>query len=366
VKARSPSPRSGRRSGRVAEVRIGVSLPYGAGFLESIDRLPDFERAGASIVYIAEAYSFDAVSQLGYIAAKLPNIELASDILPIYTRTPALLAMTAAGLDHVSGGRFTLGIGSSGPQVIEGFHGVPYDAPIGRTRDVIQICRSVWRRDRLEYSNSRYSIPLTVERGGGGLGKPLKLINTPLRERIPIMVAAMGPRNVALTAELAEEWAPFFYHPESADAVWGNALRAGYAKRDPALGPLGIVVPISVAIGDDIDQWLEQARPQLALYIGGMGARGQNFYNDLTRRFGYEQAAEKIQDLYLDGKKAEAAAAVPADLIRNISLIGSAGFVSERIAALEQAGVSTLAIHPLGGSHAEQVRTVEKLADLIG
>jgi F420-dependent oxidoreductase-like protein len=228
------------------------------------------------------------------------------------------------------------------------------------------MCRSVWRRERLEYSNSRYSVPLARERGGSGLGKPLKLINTPVRERIPIMVAAMGPRNVALTAELAEEWAPFFYRPEGADQVWGDALRDGHAKRDPALGPLGIVVPISVAIGDDVDHLLDRARPQLALYIGGMGARGQNFYNDLTRRYGYEAAAEQIQDLYLDGNKDEAAAAVPADLIRSISLIGPRGFVSERIAALKEAGVTTLAIHPLGDSHADQVRTVEDLADLIG
>lgn len=361
----SPSQRSGRQPGWVAEMRIGVQLPYGGSFFESVRRLPDFEHAGASIVYVAEAYSFDAVSQLGYIAAKLPNIEVASNILPIYTRTPALLAMTAAGLDQVSSGRFTLGIGSSGPLVIEGFHGVPYDTPIGRTRDVIEICRTVWRRQRLEYSNSRYSIPLTQERGGSGTGKPLKLINNPLRQRIPIMVAAMGPRNVALTAELAEEWAPFFYHPESADAVWGDALRDGTAKRDPDLGHMGIAVPISLAIGDDVDHYLHHARPQLALYIGGMGARGQNFYNDLIARFGYEQAAATIQDLYLDGKKDQAAAAVPIDLIRNISLIGSAGFVSERIAAFKHAGVTTLAVTPLAASHADQVHTLEALSDLI-
>jgi F420-dependent oxidoreductase-like protein len=346
-------------------MQIGVPLPYRDGFIESVARLPDFEQAGASIVYVAEAYSFDAVSQLGYISAVLPKIQLASDILPIYTRTPTLTAMTAAGLDYVSGGRFTLGVGSSGPQVIEGFHGVRYDAPVGRTRDVIEICRAVWRRERLEFNSPHYNVPLSPEHGGSGLGKPLKLINTPLRERIPIMVAAMGPRNVAMTAELAESWAPFFYRPEGAEEVWGTALREGLSKRDPALGPLGLVVPISVAIGEDVEHLLEQARPQMALYIGGMGARGHNFYNDLTSRYGYAAEAALVQDLYLDGKKGEAAAAVPLDLIRSISLIGPRGFVSERIAALRGAGATTLAAHPLGATHAEQVSNVETLADLI-
>ena len=347
-------------------MRIGVPLPYSGVFIDSVELLPDYERAGARIVYVAEAYSFDAVSQLGYLAARLPGIEIASNILPIYTRTPSLTAMTAAGIDYVSGGRFTLGIGASGPQVIEGFHGVAYDAPIGRTRDVIEICRKVWRRERLEFSNDRYSVPLTPERGGSGLGKPLKLINTPVRERIPIMVAAMGPRNVALTAELAEQWAPFYYRPEGADQVWGDALREGYAKRDPALGPLGIVVPITLAIGDDVDYLLDLARPQLALYIGGMGARGQNFYNDLTRRYGYEAEAALIQDLYLDGRKDEAAAAVPLELIRSISLVGPEGFVRERVAALAEAGVTTLAVSSLGETHAGRIQNIETLADLIG
>jgi F420-dependent oxidoreductase-like protein len=347
-------------------LRIGVPLPYTGSFNQSVDLLPDYQKAGVKIVYVAEAYSFDAVSQLGYIAARLPDIEIASDILPIYTRTPALMAMTAAGLDYISGGRFTLGIGASGPQVIEGFHGVAYDAPIGRTRDVIQICRSVWRRERLEMQSERYSVPLSTERGGSGLGKPLKLINTPLRERIPILVAAMGPRNVALCAELAEEWAPFFFRPEGSDEVWGDALRQGYAKRDPALGPMGIMAPGSVAIGDDVEHLLDLARPQLALYIGGMGARGQNFYNDLACRYGYQGEATLIQDLYLEGKKEEAAAAVPLELIRSISLIGPAGYVRERVAAFAESGVTTLAVQSIGATHADRLSNVEMLAELAG
>lgn len=236
--------------------------------------MPSSRRPG----YVPEAYSFHAVSQLGYLAARMPEVELGSSVVPIYTRSPAVMAMTAAGLDYVSGGRFTLGIGASGPQVIEGFHGIPYDAPIGRTRDVIEVCRMVWRRERVSFQSSRVRIPLAADDGGTGLGKPLKLINTPVRERIPIMVAAMGPKNVEMVAELAEEWAPFFVDPERMDDVWGGALAEGLRKRDPALGRLGIVVPISVAIGQDVDHLLDRVRPQLALYIGGMGARGKNFY----------------------------------------------------------------------------------------
>jgi len=345
-------------------MRIGLPLPYSGSFTETVELLPDYHHAGVEIVYVAEAYSFDAVSQLGYIAAKVPGIEIAADILPIYTRTPSLLAMTAAGLDYVSGGRFTLGIGASGPQVIEGFHGVAYDAPVARTREVIEICRQIWRRERVQHQSARYTIPLDAAHGGSGLGKPLKLINTPVRDRIPIMVAAMGPRNVSLAAEQAEGWAPFFYRPEGAEQVWGKALREGSAKRDPALGPLDVVVPISVAIGDDVEHLLDAARPLFALYIGGMGARGKNFYHDLASRYGYQAEADTIQDLYLSGRKDEAAAAVPIELLRSVSLVGPRGWVADRLAALAESGVSTLAATPLAASHADRVATLETLREL--
>jgi F420-dependent oxidoreductase-like protein len=347
-------------------MRIGIPFVYDKDFFDAVERLADFQRAGASLAYVAELYSFDAVSQLGYIAAKIPGLEIASNILPIYSRTPALLAMTAAGLDYVSQGRFTLGLGASGPQVIEGFHGVPYDVPVARTRDVIAICRKVWRREPLKFASERYSIPLSPERGGSGMGKALRLINYPVRERIPILIAAMGERNVSLVAELAEGWAPFFFLPERANEVWGDALSAGYAKRDPSLPPLDIVAPAYVAIGDHVDHYLDLARPMLALYLGGMGARGKNFYNDLARRFGFDAEARRIQDLYLDGKKEEAAAAVPADLIRQISLIGPRAFVQERVKRLREAGVTTLSVVPLGADHSEQIRNVEALADIVG
>src|SRR3954454_1570304 len=209
------------------------------------------EAAGLDMAMVAEVYTFDAVSQLGYLAAVTEQVELISGILPIYSRTPALTAMTAAGLDFVSGGRFTLGLGASGPQVIEGWHGVPYDAPLQRTREIVEICRQVWRGDRLAHDGPKYVIPLPADQGTG-LGKPLKLINQPVRERIPVMLAALGPKNVELAAEIAEAWEPIFFVPEKAASVLGEPLAAGKARRDDALGDLQIVVGVPVAIGDDV------------------------------------------------------------------------------------------------------------------
>ena len=346
-------------------MRIGIQASYSGDFKQTAAEIRDLEAAGLDVAMVAEVYTFDAVSQLGYLAAVTERVELLSGIFPIYSRTPALTAMTAAGLDFVSGGRFTLGLGASGPQVIEGWHGVPYDAPLQRTREVVEICRQVWRRDRLVHEGPKYTIPLPAEQGTG-LGKPLKLINTPVRDRIPVMLAALGPKNVELAAEIAEAWEPIFFMPEKAGSVWGDALAAGKAKRDPALGDLQIVVGVSVAIGDDVDPMLEQVRPQLALYIGGMGARGKNFYNDLARRYGYEDEARTIQDLYLDGRKDEAAAVVPEELVRAVSLVGPESYVAERVAAFREAGVTTLVLQPLDGSPEGRLRTVEtmrKIAD---
>ena len=313
---------------------------------------------------MAEAYSFDAISQLGYLAARTSRIELGTGVLPIYTRTPTLLAMTAAGLDYVSDGRFRLGIGTSGPQVREGFHGVPFDAPLGRTREVVEICRQVWRRERVIHQGRSYQIPLPPDRGTG-LGKALKIINQPVRDRIPITIASLGPRNVELTAEIAEGWQPVFFYPEKADDIWGAALRAGRAKRDSALGELDVMVGVSLAIGDNVEERLAWAKPQLALYLGGMGARGRNFYHNVATRYGFGEVADRIQDLYLSGRKTEAIAAVPDDLVRNISLIGPPGYVAERIAAFAEAGVTTLLVTPVAADGAEYVSFVEQLQRLL-
>ncbi|AVP67600.1 LLM class F420-dependent oxidoreductase [Rhodococcus hoagii] len=345
-------------------MRIGMGLNYSGGFAETVEEVADLERAGLDIVFVPEAYSFDAVSQIGYLAAKTSTVELASGIFQIYTRTPSLTAMTAAGLDYVSNGRFVMGIGASGPQVIEGFHGVKYDAPLGRTRELVDICRQVWRREKVEYQGKYYKVPLPADQGTG-LGKPLKLINHPVRDRIPIVIASLGPKNVALTAEIAEGWEPIFFHPEKADAVWGDALATGKAKRDPSLGDLQIYASPALAIGDDVEPMLEWIKPNLALYIGGMGAKGKNFYNDLACRYGYEEEAEKIQDLYLAGKKAEATAAVPDDLVRAISLIGTESFVKERVAAFAAAGATTLNVMPLAADRAGRVALIEQLRAIV-
>ncbi|ETA03405.1 flavin-dependent oxidoreductase [Frankia casuarinae] len=344
-------------------MRIAMSLGYSGGFEETVSGLADYEKAGLQVVQVAEAYSFDAVSQLGFLAARTSRVEIASGIMQLYTRTPSLIAMTAAGLDFVSRGRFTLGIGASGPQVIEGFHGVPYDAPLGRTRETIEICRKVWRREVLEYHGHHYDIPLTAGRGTG-LGKPLKIINRPVRDRIPIVLAALGPKNVELAAELAEGWMPAFYLPDSADEVWGEAVRAGTAKRDPALGTLDVWAGASLAVGDDVTALRDTDRPQLALYMGGMGARGRNFYNDLAHRYGYAAEAKLVQDLYLAGRKEEAAAAVPAGLLERLSLIGPRGWVAERLAVFAESGVTTLAVNPVAPTHLERVRLIEQIREL--
>jgi F420-dependent oxidoreductase-like protein len=343
-----------------------MPLDYSGGFMETVAELGEHERAGLDIVWVPEAYSYDAVSLLGFLAARTSRVEIAAGVLQIYTRTPSLVAMTAAGLDFVSGGRFTLGLGVSNPQVIEGFHGVRYDAPLGRTREIVEICRKVWRRERVEHAGRHYRIPLPTDEGTG-LGKPLKLINHPVRERIPIALAALGPRNVALAAELAEGWLPILYVPERAERLWGAALAQGRAERGPALGPLDVVASASLLLTDDADaarKALDGIRPFVALYAGGMGARGRNFYNDVVRGYGWEQEARTIQDLYLAGRKDEAAAAVPEAMLRAMSLIGPRSHVAERLAAFAESGVTTLNVTPLAGSPAQRVALVGAVKEL--
>jgi F420-dependent oxidoreductase-like protein len=328
-------------------MRLSTQLNYAGDAKATVNQLRAMESAGLDMVWVAEAYSFDAVSTMGYLAASTDTVQIASGILPIYTRTPTLLGMTAASLDSLSGGRFVLGLGASGPQVIEGFHGVPYDRPLGRTREIIEICRQVWKRERVVHDGASYHIPLP-EGQGTGLGKPLKLINHPLREDIPIYVASLGPKNVEMTAEVADGWMPLFYLPEKAKDVWGADLAAGAAKRSADLAPLEVVAGSLLAVGEDAAKMREFARPMIALYVGGMGAKGRNFYNDLVCRYGFEKEAEQIQDLYLDGKKDEAAALIPDELLEKTTLCGPEGYVKERIAAFKESGVSILNVTPLG------------------
>lgn len=346
-------------------MRVGMFLNYAGGFREVADEVAELEAAGVDLVAVPEAYSFDAVSQLGFLAARTSRMTLMSGILQLYTRTPTLTAMTAAGLDYVSDGRFELGIGASGPQVVEGFHGVPYDAPVGRIRELIEVCRQVWRREPVVHEGRHYRIPLP-EGQGTGLGKPLKLINHPVRERIPITVAALGPKSVEQTAEIADGWLPMFFHPERAASVWGDALAAGTAKRHDELAPLDVFASPALAITDRPEAVLPLVKPQLALYVGGMGARGKNFYNDLIASYGFQSEAALVQDLYLAGRRDEAIAAVPDDLVRALSLIGPASYVAERVEAFREAGVTTLAVTPLARDSAERVALMSGFRRLVG
>ena len=315
------------------------------------------EEAGVEYLWSGEAYNADAVSTLGFLAAVTERAQIGSSILPLYSRTPALLAMTAVGLDKLSAGRFILGLGASGPQVIEGFHGVAYDRPLGRTREIIDICHSVWRRDRLVHDGPSYHVPLPEDEGTG-LGKALKIMDHPVRERIPIYVASLGPRNVELTAEVAEGWLPLYFWPERASDQWGDPLAAGRARRSADLPALEVVAGGPLAIGDGIEHLRERIRPTLALYFGGMGARGRNFYNDMLRRYGFEQEADEIQDLYLAGRKDEAAALVPQELVDGLSLVGDAAYVKDRVEAFRSAGVTILNVAPTGPNGAADVETV--------
>ncbi|HLT16917.1 MAG TPA: LLM class F420-dependent oxidoreductase [Acidimicrobiales bacterium] len=342
----------------MARLQLGATIGVRGNDVDRFAALARrLEDAGVEHLWAGEAYTADAVSTLGFLAAVTDRAQIGSAILPLYSRTPTLLAMTAVGLDRLSKGRFVLGIGASGPQVIEGFHGVPYDRPLGRTREIIEICRTVWRRERLEHDGPSYQVPLPAGQGTG-LGKALKIIDQPLRPNIPIHVAALGPKNVALAAELAEGWQPLHYWPERAGELWGDALAEGRARRSPDLPPLEVVAGGSLAIGDDVDHLRDAARPMLALYFGGMGARGRNFYNDVLRRYGYEREAAAIQDLYLSGRKKEAAAAVPAELVAALNLVGTERFVRERVEAFAESGVTILNVQPIGPNGLRDVETL--------
>jgi F420-dependent oxidoreductase-like protein len=344
-----------------------MQIGYAGGFAESVAQVQALEQAGMDIVYVAEAYGYDAATLMGYLAAVTERIEIASGILPIYTRTPTLLAMTAAGLDELSEGRAVLGLGASGPQVIEGFHGVAYDAPIGRTREIIDICRKVWAREEpLVHDGAKYQLPLP-EGQGTGLGKPLKIITHPRRPRIPIHVASLGPKNVQMTADLADGWLPILFHPAKAGDVWGPDLEVGFAKRSPDLGPMDVVAGGLLAIGseDEVAGFRDFSRGMVALYVGGMGARERNFYNQLFQRYGYEAEAERIQDLYLDGKKGEAAAAVPDSFLEQTSLCGDEGYVRDRIAEFAAAGVTVLNVTPIAADLPAQQRLIETVRNLL-
>ncbi|HJQ07519.1 MAG TPA: LLM class F420-dependent oxidoreductase [Nocardioides sp.] len=342
-------------------MKLSMPLVYAGNPRESADQVVALEKAGLDTIWVAEPYGFDAPTLMGYLAAKTETVEIGAGILNIYSRTPGALLQTAAGLDNVSGGRAILGLGASGPQVIEGFHGLPYDRPLTRTRELIEVLRAGLRGERLDFQGKTIQVPLP-EGQGLGLGKPLKLLNRPERADLPIWVAALGDKNVAMTAEVADGWLPFLYYPEKAAGVWGDALARGAAKRSADLKPLEICAGGMVAIGEgpETKALLDFMRPIYALYVGGMGARDKNFYNQLACEYGFEKEAQDIQDLYLSGKKKEAEAAVPLEWLEAGNLVGPASYVQERIAAFRESGVTNLSVTPASDDPAATIAQVKE------
>lgn len=340
-------------------VKLATTFAFTGDPQRTAQQVKDYESAGIDVVITPEIYGFDLVSTLGFLAGQTTTVELMSGIMPLYSRSPALIAQSAAGIDALSQGRFILGLGTSGPQVIEGWHGVPYSKPIGTTRDVIEICKKVWSRERVEHDGRNVTLPLP-EGEGTGLGKPLKFMHHPHRQDIPIVVAAIGPANVAMTAEVANGWQPIFFVPDRFRQVWGESLDKGEAKRDADLGQLNIFAGGTVAIGDgpEVNEAREATRMNTGFYVGGMGAKGKNFYNDLFRRYGWEEEAEKIQDLFLSGHKGEAMAAVPDEYLDLATLTGDEGRVRERLQVFKDVGVTHFTINA-GGEN--PLQTIEKV-----
>lgn len=347
-------------------MKLAMGISYSGDFKADVQRVVDLEHAGLDLVWVPEAYSFDAISQIGYLAAKTSRVELGTGIINVFSRTASAVGQTAAGCDFISDGRFVLGLGASGPQVIEGFHGVAYEAPMPRIREYIEVTRMMLRREPIVYDGTVVHVPLPSGEGTG-LGKPLKLINHPVRAAVPIFWASLMGKSVTATARYADGWLPVFFDPLKFRDVWGDALDAGLGERDPGLGPLQISAGGMVAIGDEYagdgaDAVLDLARSSAALYIGGMGARDQNFYNSIAHRYGYVDEARRIQDLYLSGDKKAAEREVPRSLLASTNLVGSESEVREHLGTYREAGVTHLSIIPIGP---DPVKLVEHLRELM-
>jgi F420-dependent oxidoreductase-like protein len=336
-------------------MRLGLSVGFsGSRITLPMELIQEADRLGFHSAWTAEAYGSDAIVPAAWIAAQTKQLKVGTAIMQMPARTPAMTAMTATTLDQLSGGRFLLGLGPSGPQVAEGWHGAAYGKPLAHTREYVSIVRAVWAREKpLEHQGERYQIPYRGA-GASGLGKALKSI---LHGRqIPIYIASIGPKSVEQAAEIADGWLPFFFSPKRL-AVYRSALEAGFAKAGggKSLASFDIAPPVTVIQGDDVKACLDRIKPVLALYVGGMGARGKNFYNDLVCRYGFAEAAKKIQDFYLDGKKNEAIAAVPDELADEVSLCGPKERIRDRLAEWKDSGITTMI---LSLQQAEAMRTV--------
>ena len=344
-------------------MRLGLNVGYwglGMGPQDQLEVVQEAERLGFDSVWAAEAYGSDAATVLAWLAAGTSTIKLGSAIFQMPGRTPALTAMTAATIDELSGGRMVLGIGSSGPQVAEGWHGQRFAHQLQRTREYVAVVRKALARERLQFSGETLQLPLP-----DGPGKALKLTINPVQERIPIYLAAIGPRNTALAGEIADGWLPTFFSPEHV-GDFRTLLSEGAARSGRSLEAFDIAPSVQVYISDDREAARDMMRPGLALYIGGMGSRRQNFYNDLVRRYGFEDAAAQVQDLYLDGKRDQAGAALPDSLIDMVSLCGPRDVVADRLAAFREAGVGTLALMPMAFDRQDRVAQLRAVAELAG
>jgi F420-dependent oxidoreductase-like protein len=342
-------------------MKLGVAIGYWGLGLSSEDQLAivqEAERLGYDSVWAAEAYGSDAATILGWLAGATSKIRLGSGIFQMPGRSPAMTAMTAATLDQLSGGRMILGIGSSGPQVAEGWHGQRFGRQLQRTREYVEVVRMALRRERVEFAGETLTLPLP-----DGPGKALKLTIAPVQERIPIYLAAIGPRNTALAAEIADGWIPTLFSPEHV-AEFRPLLEEGFARGGVGFDAFEIAPMVNVMISDDLDAARDAMRHYVALYVGGMGSRDKNFYNALVQRYGFEDAAARVQDLYLEGKRDEAAAALPAELIDTVTLAGPADRVRERLAVFRDAGVGTLLVAPMAWTREDRIAQLQQLAEL--
>jgi len=342
-------------------MKLGLNLGlFAPAVADNFMLVSEAESLGYDSVWTAEAYGSDAATPLAYIAAKTERIKLGSGVMQIPGRTPAMTAMTAMTIDRMSNGRFLLGLGVSGPQVVEGWHGRPYGKPLGVTREYIAIIRAMLaRKEPVTFDGEFYQLPYDGP-GASGLGKPLKIMQRPKNPDLPIYLAAIGPRNVTLAAEVADGWLPVFFSPERTGEVYAPRLKEGFAKSgvDDKAGRFDIAPTVASLVTDDLEGGRLQMKPSLALYIGGMGAKGRNFYNDLACRYGFEESADKIQNLYLAGKKMEATLAVPDQLVDEVCLVGSRDRIKDRLDAWRDAGVTTLVV---GATDVSTIRTIAEL-----
>jgi F420-dependent oxidoreductase-like protein len=351
-------------------LKLGLNLGYwgiGPQGDEAVEIVQAVEKAGFDSVWAAESYGSDAVSVLAYLAAKTETIQLGAAILQVPARAPAAAAMAGATIDALSGGRFIFGFGPSGPQVSEGWYGVPYAKPWGRTREYVEVVKEIIAREgRLEHAGKHYTLPLSEGEGVTGQGKALKLNFHPIRDHIPIYIGAIGRKSVEFAAEAADGWIPIFFSVDEWESAWGEHIEAGLAKGGRSREDFAVSPSVQVAIDGDLDAARSVVKMGLLLYLGGMGSRETNFYVDLTHRFGFGEAADEVQSLYLDGKREDAFAAIPDELVDATSMIGTEEQVAERVKAFDQQGVDRLIVSPVHGSPEERLHTVERLSEMVG